>query len=138
MRRNNDIFLGQIKRCRRSYSNLQEESKSLSLSFLSFQVGDEPVRDAAGVIVAAMTISEPSPLPSRLIRPPSSTFINISISSQMDSSIHLQIIQEATPKKVLMATTGKANLDWFLSFGSSAYVHAWRTAGCAAIAGVVA
>jgi hypothetical protein len=56
----------------------------------------------------------------------------------MDSSIHLQIIQEATPKKVLMATTGKANLDWFLSFGSSAYVHAWRTAGCAAIAGVVA
>uniref|UniRef100_A0A0E0QDS7 Uncharacterized protein n=1 Tax=Oryza rufipogon TaxID=4529 RepID=A0A0E0QDS7_ORYRU len=108
MRRNNDIFLGQIKRCRRSYSNLQEESKSLSLSFLSFQVGDEPVRDAAGVIVAAMTISEPSPLPSRLIRPPSSTFINISISSQMDSSIHLQIIQEATPKKVLMATTGDA------------------------------
>lgn len=64
MRRNNDIFLGQIKRCRRSSSNLQEESKSLSLSFLSFQVhekemGDEPVRDAAGVIVAAMTISEP-------------------------------------------------------------------------------
>uniref|UniRef100_A0A0E0HGL7 Uncharacterized protein n=1 Tax=Oryza nivara TaxID=4536 RepID=A0A0E0HGL7_ORYNI len=70
-------------------------------------MGDEPVRDAAGVIVAAMTISEPSPLPSRLIRPPSSTFINISISSQMDSSIHLQIIQEATPKKVLMATTGR-------------------------------
>uniref|UniRef100_A0A0E0AQC3 Uncharacterized protein n=1 Tax=Oryza glumipatula TaxID=40148 RepID=A0A0E0AQC3_9ORYZ len=92
-------------------------------------MGDEPVRDAAGVIVAAMTISEPSPLPSRLIRPPSSTFINISISSQMDSSIHLQIIQEATPKRISPAS---------LNGHYSAYVHAWRTAGCAAIAGVVA